>query len=211
MTRINNDEMEESPYPLLNIVMRRHPARNNFAAILSTIRDLSLKVPEWLRDIFLGYGDPSVAHYTNMKGCVRSIDINDTFLDYEHLMNSLKDAGFNPVTLAEASNDTKKIKKRKKADSSVVTAHDSIVPPFVLTFPKLLFSGVADWSEEENRNGKRNLSQDYQVEDDKTVVVTNYTPLSCGPYKADAPKKNNVRFTGSQGKLAFVPPAHNVH
>ena len=53
--------------------MRRNPKENNFKAILETIRDLMnthAVVPPWLNDVFLGYGDPGVAHYSRMEGCV---------------------------------------------------------------------------------------------------------------------------------------------
>lgn len=42
---------------------------NNFKAVLESIRDLlneDTVMPDWLHDIFLGYGDPAQAKYTNM-------------------------------------------------------------------------------------------------------------------------------------------------
>ena len=42
---------------------------NNFKAVLESIRDLMNEdtvMPDWLHDIFLGYGDPAQAKYTNM-------------------------------------------------------------------------------------------------------------------------------------------------
>ena len=42
---------------------------NNFKAVLECIRDLmneQMVVPDWLHDVFLGYGDPAQAQYGNM-------------------------------------------------------------------------------------------------------------------------------------------------
>ena len=47
-------------------------------------------VPNWLNEVFLGYGDPAAAHYKSMKLLGQPAEItaqkyNDTFLDIEHL------------------------------------------------------------------------------------------------------------------------------
>lgn len=57
-------------YATFNLLMRRKPKENNFKAILESIRDLmneTCSVPEWLNNIFLGYGDPASASYVNME------------------------------------------------------------------------------------------------------------------------------------------------
>lgn len=74
--------------------MRRNPKENNFKAILETIRELMnthCVVPDWLHDIFLGYGDPGAAHYSKMSTQIATQDWNDTFLDFDHLKNSFPD------------------------------------------------------------------------------------------------------------------------
>jgi intron-binding protein aquarius len=46
-------------------------------AVLESIRDSlneQLVIPEWLVDIFLGYGDAGAAHYTQMNGLLRTVD-----------------------------------------------------------------------------------------------------------------------------------------
>jgi intron-binding protein aquarius len=46
-------------------------------AVLESIRDSlneQLVIPEWLVDIFLGYGDAGAAHYTAMPGLLRTVD-----------------------------------------------------------------------------------------------------------------------------------------
>jgi hypothetical protein len=48
-----------------NVFVRRNAKENNFKAVLETIRDLmntQCAVPEWLHDVFLGFGDPASAH-----------------------------------------------------------------------------------------------------------------------------------------------------
>lgn len=78
-------------YEGFNILLRRKPKENNFKAVLETIRHLmntECVVPQWLHDILLGYGDPSSAHYSKMPNQVRSLDFNDTFLDYQHVVDS---------------------------------------------------------------------------------------------------------------------------
>ena len=81
----------EDTYETFNIIMRRKPKENNFKAVLETIRDLmntSCVVPDFLHDIILGYGDPGAAHYRNMSNKPKSLNFNDTFLDFDHLRHS---------------------------------------------------------------------------------------------------------------------------
>ena len=81
-------------YESFNIFMRRKPKENNFKAVLETIRHLmntECVVPKWLHDILLGYGDPNSAHYSQIPQQARSLDFNDTFMDYEHVCSSFPD------------------------------------------------------------------------------------------------------------------------
>ncbi|KNC77462.1 hypothetical protein SARC_10078 [Sphaeroforma arctica JP610] len=80
-------------YGGVNLLMRRQAKENNFKAVLETIRNLmnvQCLVPEWLHDVFLGYGDPAMAHYrhTEMKQPTRTFNVNDTFVDIKHLKRS---------------------------------------------------------------------------------------------------------------------------
>ncbi|XP_017083650.2 RNA helicase aquarius [Drosophila eugracilis] len=92
--RLDMDDLQEGAddvYESFNILMRRKPKENNFKAVLETIRHLmntECVVPPWLHDILLGYGDPGAAHYSNMTNQERSLEFNDTFLDYKHLVES---------------------------------------------------------------------------------------------------------------------------
>lgn len=83
-------------YNSLNLVMRRKPKENNFKAILETIRSLmnneDTVVPDWLHDLFLGYGDPGAAQYWKLPTALTEIDFRDTFLDQDHILESFPDA-----------------------------------------------------------------------------------------------------------------------
>lgn len=69
---------------------------NNFKAVLESIRDLLNEdtiIPDWLTNIFLGYGDPAGAQYQSIaedspESFIRTIDFKDTFLDVQHLKDS---------------------------------------------------------------------------------------------------------------------------
>ncbi|XP_065176102.1 RNA helicase aquarius-like [Sycon ciliatum] len=87
----------EDIYSSFNVIMRRKPKENNFKAVLETIRDLMntrAVVPEWLHDIFLGYGDPGQADYSHelmQDRYLQRLDFKDTFLSMKHLQSSFKD------------------------------------------------------------------------------------------------------------------------
>lgn len=84
----------EDVYSTFNVLVRRKPKENNFKAILESIRDLMNEyciVPEWLHNVFLGYGDPSAAQWPNMPNLLETVDFKDTFLDANHLSGSFPD------------------------------------------------------------------------------------------------------------------------
>lgn len=96
----------ENVYGTFNILMRRKPKENNFKAILESIRDLmneTCVVPEWLHNIFLGYGNPSAAQWMNMPDLLEVIDFKDTFLDANHVQQSFPDYQVNILTQNLAS------------------------------------------------------------------------------------------------------------
>lgn len=47
-----------------------------------------LVVPDWLQKVFLGYGDPASAHYKNMRSYAKEMNFRDTFLDWDHVVES---------------------------------------------------------------------------------------------------------------------------
>ena len=78
-------------YESLNIIVRRNQRENNFKQILETIQSLALSdvpVPSWLQEVFLGYGDPTSANYTRLSNHLKAIDFRDTFIDWQHLVDS---------------------------------------------------------------------------------------------------------------------------
>lgn len=176
----------EDIYKTFNVLMRRKPKENNFKAILESIRDLMNEaciVPEWLHDIFLGYGNPSAAQWTNMPDTLDIVDFKDTFLDADHLRESFPDYD---VSFLHPDGDVDKFPK----------------PPFRITLPRTLKSaanqvlpgatkrGGVDGdivNKMMESNGKR-----------EQIIVETYVPPDPGPYPQDQPKKNNVRFTPVQ-------------
>lgn len=79
-------------YEAINVIVRRQGRQNNFKRILESIKSLALSdvpVPSWLREVFLGYGDPTGATYTRLANRLKTIDFRDTFLDWQHLVECL--------------------------------------------------------------------------------------------------------------------------
>ncbi|MFH4976082.1 hypothetical protein AB6A40_002791 [Gnathostoma spinigerum] len=108
----------EDVYYTFNLLIRRDPKTNNFKAVLATMRQLlntECVVPDWLRDLILGYGEPNAAHYKSMTNAVASLDFNDTFLSYKHLIASFPNSRI----------------------VNTVTDDERLVPPFRLTFKEL--------------------------------------------------------------------------
>jgi hypothetical protein len=85
------DGQREDPYPTFNLLLRRSAKENNFKAVLQTIRDLMMSecvVPQWLHDVFLGYGNPSTVKYYKLPSQVPALKFSDTFVDTEHVLSS---------------------------------------------------------------------------------------------------------------------------
>ena len=82
---------ESDVYRKLNVFVRRKPKENNFKALLESIRDIlntECVIPEWLHDIFLGYGDPFAAQSSALPCRLHTVDFKDTFVDENHLRDS---------------------------------------------------------------------------------------------------------------------------
>lgn len=79
-------------YESINVIVRRKGRENNFKRVLETIQSLALAdipVPGWLQDVFLGYGDPNGATYSRLENRLKSLDLRDTFLNWQHIVESL--------------------------------------------------------------------------------------------------------------------------
>ncbi|KAG0314080.1 hypothetical protein BGZ99_008372 [Dissophora globulifera] len=169
-------------YQTFNIVLRRKPQENNFKPVLETIRDLmqsDLMVPEWLHDVFLGYGNPNSAHYSQLQRQVREIDFRDTFLDLDHL-----NASFPGMNV-----------KAKDGDESTLDV------PFVVKFPEAADAEAAAGGKKKKgdkatKKGKESKPAVEQAQDE--LVVSTYKTPNMGPYPEDVPNRNQVRFTPTQ-------------
>ena len=78
-------------YESLNVIVRRNQRENNFKKILETIQSLALSdvpIPAWLQEVYLGYGDPASATYARLSYQLKTIDFRDTFVDWQHLVDS---------------------------------------------------------------------------------------------------------------------------
>ncbi|KAI9373951.1 P-loop containing nucleoside triphosphate hydrolase protein [Aspergillus egyptiacus] len=161
-------------YPLINVVARRKGRENNFKSILETIQRLivsDITLPPWIQDIFLGYGDPAGARYTELPNRLRSVDFRDTFLDWQHLVQSF------PGMNIEPSGD----------------AASSFQPPYALEY-------IEDPPQPPQGSSKKRR-REQAVEGQaipKSLRVSTYKPPNPGPYPVDAPKLNTVRFTPAQ-------------
>ncbi|XP_017468597.1 PREDICTED: intron-binding protein aquarius [Rhagoletis zephyria] len=172
--RLDMDSLQDGSddvYESFNIIMRRKPKENNFKAVLETIRHLmntECVVPPWLHDLLLGYGDPGAAHYSQMPNQERSLDFNDTFLNFDHLKSSFP--GY-----------------EIKCDAPMAQR----IPPF-----RLIFEDVPEQRDDEPEDEEEDAKMKNALE--KAIVVQPYVFESRGPYVANKPKQNSVRFTPTQ-------------
>ena len=162
-------------YDSINLLVRRSGRENNFKPVLESIKDLTLSdVPlaSWLHEVFLGYGDPAGATYKQLPNRLEKIDYRDTFLDWQHLIESL------PGKIVEPGDE--------------VTG--SFGPPYVLeTVNRPAEEAVTKTSKKRRRDAEPAL-----IAEIETLKVSTYKPPNNGPYPVDAPKLNAVRFTPTQ-------------
>ncbi|GJJ70103.1 intron-binding protein aquarius [Entomortierella parvispora] len=168
-------------YQTFNIVLRRKPEENNFKPVLETIRDLmqnDLMIPDWLHDVFLGYGNPNSAHYSQLKKQIQEIDFRDTFQDLDHLKSAFP--GMNI--------------KAKEGDEG------SLAAPFVVRFPDAPEESTAGSKKKKGADkaskGKNKPESEAQAQDE--LIVSTYTTPNMGPYPEDIPNMNQIRFTPTQ-------------
>ncbi|TAQ86777.1 hypothetical protein B7494_g4893 [Chlorociboria aeruginascens] len=162
-------------YESMNLVLRRRGRENNFKPILESIRSLTLSdVPlaSWLHEVFLGYGDPAGASYSHLSNQIRKVDYRDTFLDWQHLVESL------PGKTVEPSDDV----------------NGSFGPPYVLQTVSKSSEAPAP---KPSKKRRRDAEPSPQAEP-KAIQISTYKPANTGPYPIDAPKLNHVRFTPTQ-------------
>ncbi|KAI9915112.1 hypothetical protein PsorP6_007511 [Peronosclerospora sorghi] len=85
-------------YTHVNLLVRRKPRENNFKAVLDTLsgawRNAKKEelLPAWLHDLYLGYGDPTAAHYKSIYKTKAQkqlvVPLNELLLDGEHALDA---------------------------------------------------------------------------------------------------------------------------
>ncbi|KAI0010274.1 P-loop containing nucleoside triphosphate hydrolase protein [Xylariaceae sp. FL0662B] len=176
-----NDDMDRASrgkpdvYERINLVIRRSGRENNFKPVLESIRSLALsEVPlaSWLHENFLGYGDPAGATYRHLPNRIGRVDFRDTFLDWQHLVESLPGKTIDPGDEVSGS----------------------FGPPYVLeSVDKPPEELTAKPSKKRRRDAEPSLIAEVEA-----YKVSTYKPPNTGPYPIDAPKLNTVRFTPAQ-------------
>jgi intron-binding protein aquarius len=163
-------------YEHINLIVRRKGRENNFLPILESIKRLTLSdipAPSWLQEVFLGYGDPASATYKRLPNRLNKIDFRDTFLDWQHLIESMPGKSIEPHEEAQTS----------------------FGPPYVVEYAAAAEPEIAP-----PRASKKRRRDQVEVAQPphESLHVSSYKPPNMGPYPADAPKLNAVRFTPAQ-------------
>ena len=160
-------------YESINMIVRRKGRENNFKRILGSIKSLTrldYPLPDWLRDVFLGYGDPTSANFTKLASKLAAVDFRDTFLDWQHLVAALPGKAVEP-------------------DAGV----DGVFgPPYVLEMNEEQAVDARP-TKKRRRDGQTPIEVTPQV-----VKVSTYKTPNNGPYIYDKPQLNAVRFTPAQ-------------
>lgn len=163
-------------YHSINVIVRRNQRENNFRKILQTIQTLALSdvvVPEWLLEVFLGYGDPASATFSRLKTQLSAVDFRDTFIDRQHLIDSF------PSNLV------------LQDDGCAV----NIGPPYVLQNRN---SSVPVVSGPKTSKKRRRDEAEPALDPVEVISVSTYETPNNGPYPSDTPKTNKIRFTPMQ-------------
>lgn len=163
-------------YETINLIVRRRARENNFRSVLESIKQLmasDVPTPTWLEEVFLGFGDPASATYKRLANRLKSVDYRDTFLDWQHLIESFVG---------------KTVEPDPKFDSS-------FPPPYVLETSEDQPAQAPRPSKKRRRDQPDGPDAPPAAE---TMKVTTYKPPNTGPYPTDAPKLNAVRFTPAQ-------------
>lgn len=162
-------------YEKFNLIVRRGGRENNFKPVLESIRNLvrsEVPLAPWLHEVFLGYGDPAAATYKNLPNRVKKIDYRDTFLNWQHLVESMPGKAVEPG----------------------FNVSGSFPPPYVLES----VDKAAEEPKSKPSKKRRRGPEPALLDEIETYHVSTYKPPNTGPYPVDAPRWNNVRFTASQ-------------
>ena len=186
-------------YSNFNIVLRRRAQDNNGKAVLETIRDLlrspvNTIVPDWFLSLFLGYGDPKSAHYSQLIpklsqeiGVSNSIHFQDAIIDWKHLLESFPDAAdIKPISLtADQKHLLEAVQKiQKHFGLPSLSMASTLPPPFEATFEST--------AEEPAKKKKKSAAP--MMESKESITVRTIPETFAGPYAEDQPRKNTKRF-----------------
>ena len=120
-------------YESLNLAIRRDARTNNFHSLLSTLVGIlsgaEVKLPAWIENILLGYGDPS-----KCKGGKKPdfLDFSDTFIDPQHVIESFPDYSVNVKESASSSSGGRvnyKVKFMEETKKLHITPYP--FPPYI--------------------------------------------------------------------------------
>ncbi|POS87365.1 DEAD helicases superfamily protein-like protein, partial [Erysiphe pulchra] len=171
------DSGKSDVYEFMNVLVRRRGRENNFKPILESIQSLTLSdVPlaPWLLEVFLGYGDPASASYPRLLHRIENIDYRDTFLDWEHLSECLS--------------------------GNIIEPSDNLCrgfgPPYIIN---TIFKVENEVPTKTSKKRRLDVAPTRQPEA-QIFKVSTYKLPNTGPYPADAPKLNKIRFTPTQAK-----------
>ena len=165
----------EALYSSINVVVRRQGRENNFRPVLETMQRLvasEAALPPWFQEVFLGYGDPTSANYTQLESKLPVVDFRDTFMDWEHLVESFPSRSLEP----EAAQGI------------------SLTPPYVL-HP---YHQPGDALPVNPPKKRRRNEADVTTPALSPIKITTYQLPNTGPYPMDTPKLNSIRFTPAQ-------------
>ncbi|KAJ3121537.1 hypothetical protein HK098_003602 [Nowakowskiella sp. JEL0407] len=133
-------------YGEFNVLVRRKTGENNFKSMQETIKDLMSGVnamPEWLADVFLGYGDPRMVGYEHIKMVQRAMNDGGMFQDFDHLRETIGDFEILPK------------------DVQILN------PPYILTFPSKGFKALEDGSAVILKSARKNVNDSVLFDDKK--------------------------------------------
>ncbi|KAK9454432.1 P-loop containing nucleoside triphosphate hydrolase protein [Dipodascopsis uninucleata] len=169
-----------SVYQKINFIFRRRQRENNFKAILDCIKELMMRnnaLPDWLTDVFMGYGDPKSASYENLPNKIDKLDMNDTFLNFGHLKSSFPDKR---VVFTDGDGE-------------------GALPPYIIR------EALVEIEERAKKRGKSSKSENHveSKEKEEVVEVSTYKLPNMGPYHADSRKLNRLPFTPAQVKAVY--------
>ncbi|KAK9480812.1 P-loop containing nucleoside triphosphate hydrolase protein [Lipomyces japonicus] len=165
----------------VNFILRKNESDFNYPKTLDLIKDLLLSefsLPDWLVDVFLGYGDPNSVSYKNLSNRLGKVNLNDTFVNWGHLVESFPDE-----------------KVVSEQGDGVGAKSPYVVEHVVRKVP-------AKPSPARGRN-KKSHQKNLEPLEEKIVQVTFPAVHNRGPYPEDSPRTNSIRFTSQQVEAIY--------